>query len=512
MEVLASKRIGITRFTYGEHMEQALGALRSYRAEGSELKRGDIPSPEDEGIIYLTLGYLIVSVIAGAILGGILWPIISHHKPGGFWHGLYLGGVAGFWICGLWPLLRAITSTIMHFRLPRPGFLATFHPGQKFLCVLLVSWTLAAGIDLAYPTLAYHWETKTWPGLTTQFPALAHTGVSVGEGAKAEGSRAQDKRRTVTEHKNTPATRQHGNRQNHQEGTKKALSPDTHPDTMPNYIGFLLWLFLAVFLRYTVNKVGAYRTKRYHAKAAKAKPIVDVSRAPFRLWLGESTGTLSSMSHGAGIAPRQDVTLSLADACQNMLVLGAIGSGKTTRAMHPLLMQLLDQPCGGLIFDVKADFERAVQAMAKTVGKSITVIGVGHHGINLLAGLTPEIAASFLKSVFLLNGKHSGDSFWVETATELCRNVLGLLSFLPEYYHLQGLYRYIFEASYQSMIDDAIHALRPTLSEKARLHVDAYANYQSQIFDKFDDKVQASVNATVAQVLSPFNHPDLIEA
>ena len=46
---------------------------------------------------------------------------------------------------------------------------------------------------------------------------------------------------------------------------------------------------------------------------------------------------------------------------------------------------------------------------------------------------------------------------------------------------------------------------------KCRL-LKTYLAYHDTIFDSFDEKVKSGVNATVAQVLSPFNHPDLVDA
>jgi type IV secretory pathway TraG/TraD family ATPase VirD4 len=492
-------------------MEEALGALRTLRAHASDLKRGEIPKHSD--FSSQTLLYLFGSVIFGAILGAIFWPLLFRHSEGGALHDAYLGAIVGFWLCGMWPLIKAIRFFLTHFRLPPPGFLATFRDGQKALCVLLTAWVLTWGINAAYPWVVNPWQSKAWPWVTSTLPL--HTTPLQSDNNKKQEKSAKTATSAYHTH---PSARDIGARkptgQNRQEATKNQISPKPATPTIPWYINVVLWLCLASGVTHIVTKVSAYRAKRYHARMAKTSTsqLPALSTLPFRLWLGESTGTLANRSHGANIAPRQGVTLPLADACQNILVLGAIGSGKTTRAMHPLLMQLLDQNCGGLIFDVKADFERAVQAMAKTVGKEVTVIGVGHYGINLLAGLSPEVAASFLKSLFLLNGKHSGDSFWTETATELCRNILGILSFLPDNYHLQGLYRYIFDREYQVLIDDKLMSIYQDLPESQRRHLEAYSNYQSQIFDKFDDKVKASVHATVAQVLSPFNHPSLIEA
>jgi type IV secretory pathway TraG/TraD family ATPase VirD4 len=228
--------------------------------------------------------------------------------------------------------------------------------------------------------------------------------------------------------------------------------------------------------------------------------------------LGYSTGQLAQLSHGTSLAPHQHVTLTLEDATQNILILGGIGSGKTTRAMHPLLIQLFDQACGGLIFDIKGDFQKAVLTFAKQTAHPVVTIGPGYQPMNLLAGLTPEIAASFLKSVFMLSGKHYGEAFWIDTATELCRNTLGLLSFLPVHYSLQGLYSYLFDTENRLARDEEVEQLLPTLNEKERRLLNAYWQYHNRIFDQFDEKVKAGVNATIAQILAPFNHPELIDA
>jgi hypothetical protein len=71
------------------------------------------------------------------------------------------------------------------------------------------------------------------------------------------------------------------------------------------------------------------------------KGVKHLRDIPLGLWLGQSTGILANFSHGASIAPHQQVGLFLDDLAQNILILGAIGSGKTTRAVYPFLIQLL---------------------------------------------------------------------------------------------------------------------------------------------------------------------------
>ena len=104
------------------------------------------------------------------------------------------------------------------------------------------------------------------------------------------------------------------------------------------------------------------------------------------------------------------------------------------------------------------------------------------------------------------------DGFWIDTATELCRNTLGLLSFLPAHYTLQGLYSYLFDDEARETIQAELNPLLVTLEAKEQRLLKTYLRYHDTIFSNFDEKVKSGVNATVAQALSPFNHPELIDA
>lgn len=275
----------------------------------------------------------------------------------------------------------------------------------------------------------------------------------------------------------------------------------------------MMWLILTVLTHFALNWYSnnqSFTTKRQ--RNLKNKKVKNTNNIPFGLWLGESTGNLAQLSHGSNLAPNQQVGLFHEDLTQNVLILGAIGSGKTTRAVHPLLIQLLDQLCGGLIFDIKGDFHRAVETFAKKTGRNYRILGPNREPFNLLAGLSPEIAASFLKSAFLLSGSGRLDNFWIDTATELCRNALGILALLPEHYHLHGLYSYLFDESWKTSRLREIEVIAVILEEKQKRLLMGYQNYEAQIFNGFDEKVKAGVKATIAQVLSPFNHPDLIDA
>ena len=283
-------------------------------------------------------------------------------------------------------------------------------------------------------------------------------------------------------------------------------------------VGFLaaLLVFCLVFLRGAIFKliyaffVVLRSSGRVAQRFQKDKPAVRPEG--FSLSMGTTTGTLSSRSHGAGMAPGQDVFLSLQDATQNIVTIGGIGSGKTTRVMQPVLVQLFQQDCGGLIFDVKGDFKSAVYKLAEEHKREVITIGVHQKGVNLLKGLSPEMSASFLKSAFFLAGIGGADRFWIDTATELCKNSLGVLSFVPGAYSLEALYRYLFfETERDTLTAEANERLSELDQRQTRLLL-SYMKYHEAVFSSFDDKVKQGVLATVAQVLSPFQHPDLVDA
>ncbi len=232
--------------------------------------------------------------------------------------------------------------------------------------------------------------------------------------------------------------------------------------------------------------------------------------ADVRLWLGDSGGLLRRRALWLGRG-RRSLVLAGDDLPQNLLVLGGIGSGKTTSVIQPVLLQCLAQGLGGLVFDIKGDFGVAAAGLARRTGRELVVIGPGRRAFDLLRGLTPEAAAGFLKSALLLNGA-PGDPFWIETAVELCRNALGVLSFLPDRYSLGGLYDYLFRDDYRADCDRRLHDEAAGLGPEALRLLRSYQSYHEGVFTRFDAKVVAGVLASAAQVLTPFTHPDLVDA
>ena len=246
--------------------------------------------------------------------------------------------------------------------------------------------------------------------------------------------------------------------------------------------------------------------------------VMNLQRPPgLALGMGVSTGALNAMGHAQGLVPNQFVWLANDDACQNIVVFGGIGAGKTTRVINPLLFQLMGYgDVGGLIFDIKGDFCESVSAFANWQGRSYVKIGVGDDctGTNLLKGLTPEQAAGFLQSTFYLTGGTTNESFWITSATALIQNTLGLLEPLGDkYYTLEKLYQYIFfedvRKAIDMMIEDEVHFEDGTIEAR---NLANYKGYYNNVFMAMDIKLRESIKAQLSTILSPFQNPELIDA
>lgn len=262
------------------------------------------------------------------------------------------------------------------------------------------------------------------------------------------------------------------------------------------------------------------------ARRRQAQPDDDFDYdAPgdFGLWIGEASGALAQMGHRAGIKPRANVTLNLADAAKNIAIFGETGTGKTTRVVNHLLVQALDFDAGALIFDVRGDFHQTALHAARLTGKTAQRIGVGHLGLNLLAGLTPSTAAGVLEAAFKLLGQGEGDSaFWLSLAVVRCQNALGVLNHVPDHYSLRGLYRFIFNDHFRkSAIATANDALLELQVQAADGDVQAALDmrrlkgaldYETTVAPAYTDKERSGINRTIETALARFTDPELEDA
>jgi type IV secretory pathway TraG/TraD family ATPase VirD4 len=448
--------------------------LRRRREISKAVTRAITPKEIDAPFV-LTL----IKALGSMVIGAIIWGVYNNDSSR-----TVEGAMAGLVLFSSYPLLSWVLFSIQHQKLAPPRFFEKFDLWQVVFCVILLAWLAVYGFNNNYVRMADYFNHTPYETSSLITPT------------KYELSKMSRYQKRLLKNKERMQQEQ----------------LDSELPIQGKTAWGVIWLLTAILLGKIFQLIKRYRIKNSQQTEPQPLPHLEKKKAPFKLWVGISTGALAEVKHGASIGAWQNVSLSCEDAAQNIIVLGGIGSGKTSSAINPMLIQLMDQECGGLIFDIKGNFWETVISFSKKTERNVITLGPNHQKINLLSNLTPEIASSFLKSIFLLNSKGVSDSFWIDTATELCRNTLGVLSFFEEKYTLRGLYSYLFDEDYREDVDDDLKIILPTLDESQKGLMAAYDRYRSSIFEKFDEKVQANVNATVALVLSPFTHPTLMEA
>ena len=126
-----------------------------------------------------------------------------------------------------------------------------------------------------------------------------------------------------------------------------------------------------------------------------------------------------------------------------VLIVGAVGSGKTSACMYPFAQQLLswqadrpDRRAGALILEVKGDFCHSVRRMLEEAGRADDYIEIGLDGSwqwNPLDDplLDPYSLAYTVSSLInQLFGK-SREPFWQQAYTNLVRWIVELHRLLP---------------------------------------------------------------------------------
>jgi hypothetical protein len=158
-----------------------------------------------------------------------------------------------------------------------------------------------------------------------------------------------------------------------------------------------------------------------------------------------------------------------------VMILGAVGSGKTSACMYPYVQQLLrwraddpEQKLGGLVLEVKGDFCSQVRGMLAAANREADYLEVGlNTGVcynPLHNDLDPYAVAyaigSLLNNLF---GK-SKEPFWQQAYTDLLKFVISLRRITDGYTTLAEVYRYIIE---DSRIDKNIRTLEDQFREPA---------------------------------------------
>jgi hypothetical protein len=154
-----------------------------------------------------------------------------------------------------------------------------------------------------------------------------------------------------------------------------------------------------------------------------------------------------------------------------LMILGAVGTGKTSACMYPYVDQLVrwrsadaDHKLGGLVMEVKGDFCRQVQTMLRRCGREADYIEIGldtdvcynplHNDLDPYA--VAYAIATLLNNLF---GK-SKEPFWQQAYTDLLKFVILLRRLTDGYTNFAEVYRYIPD---DALIDRDIRRLKATL-------------------------------------------------
>lgn len=307
---------------------------------------------------------------------------------------------------------------------------------------------------------------------------------------------------------------------------------------LPSIGGLLMsafgWAFLIFLSRLVINQLSKFESfnnvffgKDFDWRSAYDGHLDGHSKAEvfdmtekykevkeFNISVGATNDYMYNIGAGDRVGAMR-IALNLADSCQNYMISGGIGSGKTVSSISPILYQLLDpsntnkgQSAGGLVFDIKGDFKGSVYDLASRHNrKDIITIGIGENQtkINIIGGLSPQIASAFLKSCFEQTGGQSSDSFWVDSATDAMKAALTVLQKV-EMYTLENLYKMIFDKNIETTVLKAATELA-----EGDLELIAGLDYYKGVYLKNDEKVLQSIKSTIGTLLSTFSYPKVAE-
>ena len=156
------------------------------------------------------------------------------------------------------------------------------------------------------------------------------------------------------------------------------------------------------------------------------KPYSVSKRKPLQLFVGNI------------ISSNNPVYLPETSLYQNILVIGTIGTGKTSSAMYPLTKQLIEycsndtkNKVGMLVLDVKGNYFIKVTEFAKQFNRENDLIVIslgGKYKYNPLhkPNLKPTVLANRLKTILLLFSPNNSESYWLDKVEQILAECIKL--------------------------------------------------------------------------------------
>ena len=240
--------------------------------------------------------------------------------------------------------------------------------------------------------------------------------------------------------------------------------------------------FVASMLGSLLAMVASSRGVTVASRHLPAYPIPEDRPTP-SLVLGESHFPTKS---GRSPVPTW-LTIPQRGLYTGVMILGAVGTGKTSACMYPYVEQLLrwkaddpDRKIGGLLLEVKGDFCKQARVILDRAGRGddYREIAIGgdvcynplHNDLDPYA--VAYAIASLLNNLF---GK-SKEPFWQQAYTDLLKFVILLRRLSAGYTTLSEVYRYVLD---DSQIDRDIRRLKATVTEPPEVLVVTDADYRA---------------------------------
>jgi hypothetical protein len=171
-----------------------------------------------------------------------------------------------------------------------------------------------------------------------------------------------------------------------------------------------------------------------------------------------------------------------------VMILGAVGTGKTSACMYPYVEQLLrwragdnDRKVGGLLLEVKGDFCKQARNILARAGRADDYLEISLGGdvcYNPLHNDLDPYAVAYAIASLLNNlfGK-SKEPFWQQAYTDLLKFVILLRRITDGYTTLSEVYRYVLD---EAQIDRDIRQLKASTTEPPDCLVVSLAAYQER--------------------------------
>ena len=204
---------------------------------------------------------------------------------------------------------------------------------------------------------------------------------------------------------------------------------------------------------------------------------------------------------------------------QNILITGAIGSGKTSSAMYPFSKQLIEyksnstkEKLGMLILDVKGNYYNKIFEFAKNCKREkdlITIDLSGNIKYNPLdkPNINPSVLADRLKTILLLFSPNNSEDFWLDKVSQILTESIKLCRLYNYgYVTFEELHNIVFFRDYYmekvSSLKEAF--LNNKLSKEETFNLLSCLNFFEKEYYSLDDRTISILKSEVSRITSLF--------